>query len=287
VKRLGSQGKQSRRQNESRIRALLKRSQAGDDTARNELLRSHLGLVIKSAQQFHRRGAFLELQDLIQQGCLGLLRAMSKFDLNRKSKGRHVRFATYAVYWIQQAIRREIEKRGRLVALPANLQYLIAAYARKASERRASENPDDSVKNVEPRLGPSEKMAMNLWLAGQERLPLETFATSDDEPMVREIRSGDYYQDDPERLFYLINLGERLRHLIGALSERERFVLEHHYGMVEGAPAKSVRDLARAMRLTPGRVRQVRNRAIQRLRTLGATVFGEPDQKGQIRKAEK
>ena len=125
---------------ESMIRRLLRRAQTGDREAREALLRATMGLVIHFAKRFYRPGLFLEMEDLVQQGCLGLLTAMDKFDLKRRShphpplsprgrgrrvRGPKVRFATYARWWIEHAIRREIANRGRTIAVPVKMQQKI------------------------------------------------------------------------------------------------------------------------------------------------------------------
>ena len=113
---------------DSVIRQLCIRAKQGSASAREKLLRVHLGLVIHIASRFYRSGAFLEMGDLIQQGCLGLLHSIDKYNPARKAKGKLVRFATYAHYWISHSIRREIETHGRTIAVP-----IRRIRARKAS----------------------------------------------------------------------------------------------------------------------------------------------------------
>src|SRR5437762_1240953 len=100
------------------IRQLCIRARQGSSAARAGLLRIHLGLVVHVAAYFFRPGAFMEMEDLIQQGSLGLLHAIDKFDPARRARGRLVRFATYAHFWISHSIRREIENHGRTVSVP-------------------------------------------------------------------------------------------------------------------------------------------------------------------------
>jgi RNA polymerase sigma factor (sigma-70 family) len=99
-------------------RPLYVRAREGSASARDQLLRIHRGLVIHIANRFYRPGAFLEMGDLIQQGSLGLLRAIEKFNPARKRKGKLICFTTYAHFWISHFIRREIEAHGRTIAVP-------------------------------------------------------------------------------------------------------------------------------------------------------------------------
>jgi RNA polymerase sigma factor (sigma-70 family) len=99
-------------------RQLCIRARQGSVSARERLIRTHLGLVIHVANYFYRPGAFLELGDLIQHGCLGLLRAIEKFNPKKRSRGTLVKFATYAHFWISHCIRREIQNHGRTIAVP-------------------------------------------------------------------------------------------------------------------------------------------------------------------------
>jgi RNA polymerase sigma factor (sigma-70 family) len=100
------------------IRQLCARARGGSQAAREKLVKAHAGLVAHIAKCFYHPGAFLEWEDLVQQGCLGLLRAIEKFNPRQRSRGRAVRFTTYAHYWIFHCISREIENHGRTVAVP-------------------------------------------------------------------------------------------------------------------------------------------------------------------------
>lgn len=97
---------------------LCEQAQSGDAQARDQILKASMGLVIRNAQRFCRSGAFLELGDLIQQGCIGILHAIEKFDVQRRVNGKPVQFMTYAYYWVTHCIRREIESHGLTIAVP-------------------------------------------------------------------------------------------------------------------------------------------------------------------------
>jgi len=100
------------------IHQLCVRAKEGSASARDQLVRRHMGMVVRIARGYYRPGAFMEIGDLIQQGCLGILHAVRKFDPTRRSRGRTIRFSTYAYYWIQHSIRREIETHGLTIAVP-------------------------------------------------------------------------------------------------------------------------------------------------------------------------
>ena len=131
-----SEGKPPKRLSEESVRTLLTHAQQGDRNAHNRLIRTHLGLVINIAKRFRRHDDFMELGDLIQQGCLGLLRAIAKFDPSKSRKGKKVTFVTYAVYWIKHFVRREIAVHGRTVAVPTHIQYYLQRAARDRKSTR-------------------------------------------------------------------------------------------------------------------------------------------------------
>lgn len=103
---------------DTEIRQLCVRAQQGSAAARERLLRAHDPLILHVAKYFYRAGNFMELGDLVQQGCLGLLHAIDKYDPKKCVRGRLVQFATYAHYWVSHSIRREIETHGRTIAVP-------------------------------------------------------------------------------------------------------------------------------------------------------------------------
>ena len=103
---------------EDAIRQLCARAREGSESAREQIIRIHMPLVVHVATYFYRPGCFCEMGDLVQQGCLGLLHAITKFNPETVSRGRRVRFATYAHFWVTHSIRREIENNGRTISIP-------------------------------------------------------------------------------------------------------------------------------------------------------------------------
>jgi RNA polymerase sigma factor (sigma-70 family) len=105
---------------EQETRRLIRLVRQGETSARERLIAMHWGLVAHFVKAFYRPGMFVEYEDLMQQGCLGLLKAIEKFDLERRSGGKSIAFSTYASFWIRHYARREIQMRGSTVAVPVS-----------------------------------------------------------------------------------------------------------------------------------------------------------------------
>jgi len=243
--------------NEITTRMLIKKAQNGDESARNTLIENHRRFVVHLAKQFQRPGLFIEADDLIQQGCLGLLDAIAKFDLKRNGPDGKIRFLTYAGIRITHAMYREIDKHARTIAVPIH----VLAYLRHEAKG------DISLPELAKRLNISQNRLNSLPFAGLTVVPLE-IKSEDDEYVERYLpetvlNSG----DDPEALFFDCRRPEDLlRNLLGNLSERERFVIERHYGIFTTQPAQTLKEISEALKVCPDRIRQLKQRALARLR---------------------
>lgn len=230
---------------------------AGSARARSELIETNLRLVVAIAKRYQGRG--LELEDLVQEGNLGLLRAVDGFDPRVG-----FRFSTYAVWWIRQAILRAIGAQGRTIRLPAG---------RLAMLRRLTRAVEQLTTALE-RAPTQDELALELGATpAQLRLLRETAmdAVSLDRPVGENETSElhDLLPDrstvDPEVEADQTMLREEVRQAVGQLQGREREIIMLRYGLVPSSTPSTIEELAERLHVSRERIRQVEARALRRL----------------------
>jgi RNA polymerase sigma factor (sigma-70 family) len=229
-------------------RRLIRSAQHGDIAARNRIIQHNVTLVISRAGYFFRPGSFMEIDDLIQCGCLGLMKAVKKFDLARKAA-----FSTYAGYWIDHEMRRNIERYNRTVALPSQVIWLGHALAKHQTM------------GIPERNGPlpmTKKEEAALYEVNRRTVPIEIVledGTIDLRPGLIDEKS------DPGQQFHEREMPTRFRNLFHLLPGRERKILEEYYGTHVGAAPKNLTEIAKQLEISRERVRQIKERALKRL----------------------
>jgi RNA polymerase nonessential primary-like sigma factor len=240
--------------------ALLAR--AGNFEARQRMIERNLRLVVSIAKHYAGRG--LPIIDLIEEGNLGLMHAIGKFEAERG-----FRFSTYASWWIRQAVERALMHQARLIRLPVHVLRELAQVqrARRTLEARAEGRHAVTPEEIATELQrPVAAVAALLELAQPPAsldLPMDRQAGETGESMVGEVR--DDHAIDPEELL----LSDEAQHLLedgmAALTPREREVLSGRYGL-HGREPQSLNDLAEQMQLTRERVRQIQQESLLKLR---------------------
>jgi len=241
-------------------RALAKRMRNADSDrederkdakhARDLFIRSNLRLVVSVAKQYANRG--LSFLDLIEEGNVGLIHAVSKFDL-----GRNCRFSTYATWWIRQAMRRALMSAGRAVRLPSYLVELIARWNTLAREfaRKHGRNPE--LHEASEALGLGKR---GPGVLGRALQASESFSRTVSLDALWAEGDGNVPGVEPEEPLE----PSRIEALLGAIDEREARVLRYRFGLYEGHPL-TLGEIGKKLKITRERVRQIQMCALAKL----------------------
>jgi len=244
-------------------RSLAKRITEGDDEARNLLARANLRLVVSIAKKYVGRSPDLTLLDLIQEGNLGLFKAVDKFDFTKGFK-----FSTYATWWIRQAITRALADQSRTIRIPVHMVETIAKY-KQVSRRLAQDlGRDPLAEEVALEMGVDVEKIYQIEKIDQDTVSLESPVGSDD----GEDKSvlGDFIKDDkilsPDQEVSRRILGDQLKEILDELSPKEREILKLRHGLEDGI-YHTLEEVGKKFGVTRERIRQIEAKALERIRT--------------------
>ena len=244
------------RQEEELTRAV----QAGDGKARLRLIESNMRLVINIAKTYRSRA--IPLEDLIQEGAIGLMQAAERFDPNRG-----FRFSTYATHWIRQAIGRAIDNKSKAIRLPAHVSQSLRRIERERIRLARELGKEPSVDQIACALGISAKKLSTLLQSSQELLSLD-MAVGDGGSttlggLIRDTRNG-----DPEEMVIGSETMAELLRTLQELNEREQRVMRLRFRLDGAQDPTMQEDIARELKLSRERIRQIEIQAIKKLRML-------------------
>ena len=236
---------------------LAERMAQGDTNAKKRLCEANLRLVVSIAKKFVGRG--MQFLDLIQEGNLGLLKAVEKFDYNKGFK-----FSTYATWWIRQAITRAIADQARTIRIPVHMVETITKVKKASSQLLHETGHDPTTEEIAERLEMPVERIQEIIRIAQDPVSLETPIGEEEDSHL-----GDFIQDDdapaPADAASLMLLKEQLNEVLSTLSDREARVLRLRFGLEDGR-ARTLEEVGKEFDVTRERIRQIEAKALRKLR---------------------